>query len=94
MTSKNLLEIFYRALNDKTKVVEYTITNGVFVSLWWKHDFYIFDLITKTNRGCYTCATDRSIDHYSIRASNEQWAPDEMMAQKVEQISLIGLLTK
>ena len=69
MSGRSLLEIFYRALNSKTKAVADTITSGAFMSLRWEQASEILDYITKTNRGWHTREADTPVGAYAIGAS-------------------------
>ena len=95
MSGRNLLEIFYRALNVNTKAVADTITGGAFMSLRWDQASEILDRVTKTNRGWHTREEDTPAGTYAIGASAAQRALDEFVAQEVAQLRTeISLLAK
>lgn len=75
---RNLLEIFYRALKAKTKIVADTITDGAFMTIRWELAVEILDQISNTNR-----EAKRGAGTYAIGASSKQRIIDDTVAQEI-----------
>lgn len=82
MTSRNLLDTFYRALRSSTKPITDTISGEEFMCLHWDQVFEILNQITKTNQGWHTQDMDIPIRTYTIRSPTEKKISNEMVARE------------
>ena len=69
---KTLVEIFYRALNVSSKVVENIIIGGAFMGLHWKVASEILHRVSVTNQGWNNREANRGSCTYAIGTSSEQ----------------------